>query len=96
MRTSTILQYLDSILQEQLISQGQVQQLTVQQKDLQTTLVREKHEINQLKDRLEVITKQLGQLDVDQLTTLQQKIQEIDTQVDLLWQQVPVERAQQN
>jgi archaellum component FlaC len=95
-RTSGILQYLDSLLQEQLIGQGQVQQLTVQQKELQTTLVREKHEINQLKDRFEVITQQLGQLDVDQLTTLQQKIQEIDTQVDLLWQQVPVERAQQN
>jgi hypothetical protein len=49
-----------------------------------------------LQQRLVVISGQLEQLDVDQLTTLQQKIQDIDTQVDMLWQQVPVERAQQN
>jgi len=83
-------------LQEQLISQGQVQQLTVQQKELQTVLIGEEKEINTLQQRLVVLNQQLEQLDVDQLTTLQQKIQEIDTQVDLLWQQVPVERAQQN
>lgn len=37
----------------------------------------------------------MAQLDVDQLTALQTQIEEIDTQLDLLWQKIPVQEALQ-
>lgn len=93
--TSILLETLDTQLQENVRRQGQAQQLMLQQEELKKSQQTLHQEQEQLTIRGEQITWKLDDLDVEHITSLQNKLQDIDTQIDLLWQKIPVQKAQE-
>lgn len=93
--TTDLLQFIDVLLQSYLLQQGQAKQLVVQQDELHKILGKHEQEMREKKQRLQYIASQLGETDEQHLIQLQIQIQEIDTQLDLLRQKIPLEQAKQ-
>lgn len=91
--TRSLIASIDELLQEQLMRQGQGQQLLVQYEEIKKLLLALQQEQTKLESRLQIIASQLDQGAIEQVRDLQKSIQEIDAQLDLLWQQIPVENA---